>query len=370
MYFDLENRLRTDGEFQEELQRRQERLARLEQLLLRDQGHLAEYHQVLRELLEFCQFNIALLTAYFWPAYPKNKPLLYSDYPFSFQLFSLQIGGFTVIRGSRQISKTTSFACRQQMMARLLRGFRSLYVTPRHEQLQTYKNKFRELEKANRFFQRNTHLRQNLGYKEHENGSIVEMAYVLTSAAGIRGKSTDELLFDEYQNFDPELELEVLQTQSASEMRLALTAEERIRKRTGMSFSMGELSGPPLGAGGLSLLGCIQAACPEWARLCLGEDVWAEPIFDQDAETFFFVMQRGVAPVEAANQLRQSAAFDQRQEDGLAGPVQGSEDQLPVQAAGGSSRGVLDRGCQAVVQGERVLACVVVGDRRVQGAHA
>jgi hypothetical protein len=224
MYFDLENRLRTDGQFQEEFQRRQERLARLEQLLLRDQGHLAEYHQVLRELLEFCQFNIALLTPYFWPAYPKNKPLLYSNYPFSFQLFSLQIGGFTVIRGSRQISKTTSFACRQQMMARLLRGFRSLYVTPRHEQLQTYKNKFRELEKANRFFQRNTHLRQNLGYKEHENGSIVEMAYVLTSAAGIRGKSTDELLFDEYQNFDPELELEVLQTQSASEMRITLYA--------------------------------------------------------------------------------------------------------------------------------------------------
>jgi hypothetical protein len=86
MYFDLENRLRTGGQFRSELGKRQERLARLDQLLLRDQGYLAEYHQVLRELLEFCRFNFGLLTPYFWPAY------------------------------------------------------RSLYVTPRHEQLQTYIN--------------------------------------------------------------------------------------------------------------------------------------------------------------------------------------------------------------------------------------
>jgi hypothetical protein len=193
-------------------------LAQLEQQVLSDSGRLSDYHQALRDLL-----NFSLLTPYFWPAY-KGKPLLYSDYPFSLQLFNMQLGGFTVIRGSRQISKSTSFACRQQMMARLLGGFHSLYITPRLDQLKTYRDKFREMEKANRFYQKNTQLRQNLGYKEFENGSIVEMAYVLTTAAGIRGKSTDELLFDEYQNFDPELEIEVLQTQSASKMKLTLYA--------------------------------------------------------------------------------------------------------------------------------------------------
>jgi len=224
MFFDLENRLRTDGQFRHELRRRQDRLARLDQLLLRHPGQRAQYHEALKDLLEFCRFNFALLTPYFWPAYPKSKPLLYSNYPFAFQMFNLQLGGFTVIRGSRQISKSTALACRQQMIARLVRGFRSLYIAPRHEQLQTYQNKYRELEKANRFFQRNTHLRQNLGYKEHDNGSIIEMASVLTSAAGIRGKSTDELLMDEYSHFDPELELEVLQTQSASEMKITVYA--------------------------------------------------------------------------------------------------------------------------------------------------
>jgi phage terminase large subunit GpA-like protein len=80
------------------------------------------------------------------------------------------------------------------------------------------------MEKTNRFYQKNKDLRQNLAYKEYANGSVVEMAYVLTSAAGIRGKSTDELLFDEYQNFDPELEVEVSQTQSASEMPITIYA--------------------------------------------------------------------------------------------------------------------------------------------------
>ena len=70
MFFDLENRLRTDGQFRDELQRRQERLARLEPLLLRDSAYVQQYHQALRDLLEFCRFNFALLTPYFWPAYP------------------------------------------------------------------------------------------------------------------------------------------------------------------------------------------------------------------------------------------------------------------------------------------------------------
>jgi len=40
-------------------------------------------------------------------------------------------------------------------------------------------------------------LRKNLGYKEFSNGSTIELAYVLTTASNIRGKSADELLFDE-----------------------------------------------------------------------------------------------------------------------------------------------------------------------------
>lgn len=242
MYLDLEYRVRTDGEFAHEYNRRQQTLLRLDGLSLRHSAYLTQYHQALYELIEFCNFNLAFLTPYFWPAYPKDQPLYYADYPFAFHLFNISVGGFTVVRGSRQISKSTSFACRQQMVSRMLRSFRSLYVVPRSDQLKTYQNKFREMEKANRFWQVDTKLRQNLGYKEYENGSVVEMAYVLTSASGIRGKSTDELLFDEYQNFDPEFELEVMQTQSAAMLPITLYAGTSLTTDTALEQRWDESS--------------------------------------------------------------------------------------------------------------------------------
>jgi hypothetical protein len=234
MYFDLEHRLRTDSQFRQEVRTFQERLAVLEPQVAQDPARLAEYRETVRRLVEHCRFNLVLLTPYFWPAYPERKPLVYSNYPYAFHLFNVQIGGFTVIRGSRQISKSTSFACRQQMLAHLLPRFRSLYIAPQEPQLKTYQNRFSEVVQANRFFQRDTRLRQNLGYKEYANGSVVEMASVLTSAAGIRGKSTDELLFDEFQNFDPELELEVLQTQSASERPTTIYAGTSLTSDTAL----------------------------------------------------------------------------------------------------------------------------------------
>jgi hypothetical protein len=224
VYLDLEYRIRTDGEFRAELERRQKRLEELDRLSQRNSALIGAFHQSLFDYLEFCQFNLANLAPYFWPAYPKEQPLYFANYPFAYQMFCFQVGGFMVFRGSRQISKTTSFASRQSMMARLFRGFKSLYIVPRSDQLATYQNKFREIEQANRFHRRDTRLRQNLGYKELPNRSIIEMARVQTTAAGIRGKSTDELLFDEFQHFDPELELEVSQTQAASELKITIYA--------------------------------------------------------------------------------------------------------------------------------------------------
>jgi len=224
MYVDLEYRLRSDVEFRDHLNQYMQRVVELDNISRESSQYIDAYHDALYEYVVQANFNLAMLTKYFWPAYPKDKPLSYADYPFAFQMFDIHRGGYTVFRGSRQISKTTSFACRQFMTAKMFPAFKSLYITPRYDQLQTYQNKFREMEKANRFYRRDTNLRQNLGYKEFRNGSIVEMAYVLTSAAGIRGKSCDEILVDETQNFDPDLELEVLQTQSASPMRITIYA--------------------------------------------------------------------------------------------------------------------------------------------------
>lgn len=224
MYFDLEYEIRTNPDFRGKLLTSLTSATAALEASRTDASQLSVYNDRLMEVMAATNYNTALFTPYAWPAYPKDEPLFYSDYPFAFQMFQLQMGGFKVFKGSRQISKSTSFSCRQLLNARIFRAFRSLYIVPRNDQLETYQNKFREIEKACRWWRRDSRLRQNLGYKEFENGSVIEMAYVQTSAHSIRGKSTDELLFDEYQNFDPDLELEVTQTQSASTMPVTIYA--------------------------------------------------------------------------------------------------------------------------------------------------
>lgn len=224
MYFDLEYEIRSNPDFRERLLVQLNHTMDHMEAALGDPGETDRYHEHLMSLMETTNYNTAIFTPYAWPAYPKDQPLFYSDYPFAFQMFQLQMGGFKVFKGSRQISKSTSFSCRQLLNARIFRAFRSLYIVPRNDQLETYQNKFREIEKACRWYRRDSRLRQNLGYKEFENGAVIEMAYVHQSAHSIRGKSTDELLFDEYQNFDPDLELEVVQTQSASTMPVTIFA--------------------------------------------------------------------------------------------------------------------------------------------------
>lgn len=224
MYHDLEYAIRTDPDFNAQLLEKLSATMDLMEAAHGDPSMVDPFHTAMLSMLEATHYNTAIFTPYAWPAYPKAEPLYYSDYPFAFQMFQLQLGGFKVFKGSRQISKSTSFSCRQLLNARIFRAFRSLYIVPRNDQLETYQNKFREIEKACRWWRRDSRLRQNLGYKEFPNASVIEMAYVHQSAHSIRGKSTDELLFDEYQNFDPDLELEVIQTQSASTMPVTIYA--------------------------------------------------------------------------------------------------------------------------------------------------
>lgn len=224
MYHDLEFAIRTDPDFNAKLLDKLTVTMNLMEAAHSDPTLIDPAHEAMLGILEATHYNTAIFTPYAWPAYPKDQPLFYSDYPFAFQMFQLQLGGFKVFKGSRQISKSTSFSCRQLLNARIFRAFRSLYIVPRNDQLETYQNKFREIEKACRWWRRDARLRQNLGYKEFPNASVIEMAYVHQSAHSIRGKSTDELLFDEYQNFDPDLELEVIQTQSASTMPVTIYA--------------------------------------------------------------------------------------------------------------------------------------------------
>lgn len=197
-YLDLEHKVRTDGEFRHAIQTFGNELTALQPKVREGNAKsIRVFNAKLLEFLKFCNFNMVFLTGYFFPRYPKDKPLLYSDYAFSFQIFALNFLGFTVIRGSRQISKSTSFAARQLMLARLIPGLSSLYICPRGEQLKTYANRLHEMERAQFDFEEDHSLRKNLKLKEYANGSKIELAYVLTTAGNVRGKSADDMVYDE-----------------------------------------------------------------------------------------------------------------------------------------------------------------------------
>ena len=112
---------------------------------------------------------------------------------------------------------STAFVARQKVLADVFPNYRSMYIVPHQENLDTYANRFREMERVFRFPTMHPQFRQNLTYKEYTNGSVIEMLRILSNANDARGKTTDELLFDEYQHFDDSLIPEVQQTQKASD---------------------------------------------------------------------------------------------------------------------------------------------------------
>ncbi len=245
MYLDLEYETRTNGQFKHKLLNHLGVLGKYRLLAKENQSYLPKFQEQLLIFMRFCNLNPVYMTPYFWPRYPKDEPLSFADYPFAFQMFEFQVGGFTVFRGSRQISKSTSFCCRQQMFTRLIPGFKSLYIVPRNDQLETYQNKMREIEHAIAGFskRRDPDLRKNLGLKEFANGSSIEMAYVLSSASNVRGKSSDEILYDENQDFDPDLEIEVAQIQSAATFPITIYAGTSLTTDTMLERKWSESSG-------------------------------------------------------------------------------------------------------------------------------
>lgn len=186
--------------------------------------NVARRRQLLVEMYRCCDFNPGMLVPYYFPRYPGSKPLSLLRRPFAFALYHWMMGGYTAIRGSRQISKSTSFGGRQLINAQNIPRWGSMYVCPHTDHRSTYATRLREMEMAFRFYKKRHDLRQNLFLKEFPNGSKIELVRALTSAAHIRGKSTDEVLYDEYQLFDIDLEAEIDQTMKASEARVRIYA--------------------------------------------------------------------------------------------------------------------------------------------------
>lgn len=89
--------------------------------------------EYIRDLLVACNYNIGILIPMFFPKYIKGKPLDPRRRPFSYLMTDIFSHGFTAIRGSRQIAKSTTFVARQLIKSIIFPNFRSMYVCPHGE---------------------------------------------------------------------------------------------------------------------------------------------------------------------------------------------------------------------------------------------
>lgn len=222
-YTDILNEARVNPKFQHRLNSAVKELERLEGKQL-SQDLLKRRDELVLEIYRACDYNPGFLVPYYFPHYIKGNPLSLRRRPFAFALYAFIPSGFLVVAGSRQISKSTNFAGRQLINGSLIPGWGSMYVAPHSEHLNTYATRLREMEMSFRFYRKSSELRQNLKLKELPNGGKIELVRALTTAAHIRGKSTDELIYDEYQLFDVDLEGEISQTQKASDLPVTIYA--------------------------------------------------------------------------------------------------------------------------------------------------
>lgn len=163
--------------------------------------------------LEACQYNTGFLLPWFFPHFGgPNSPMTLSRRPFAFPMYSMLTKGYLVVKGSRQISKSTNMSARQLMLTQLM-PWASIYIAPHLDHIKTYATKLRDMERCFRYSLNTKGYRNNLQFKEYKLGSRIELHRVLTSASHMRGKTADELLYDEYQLFDIRLEAEIRQLQ-------------------------------------------------------------------------------------------------------------------------------------------------------------
>lgn len=115
---------------------------------------------------------------------------------------------------------STTFAARQLAYSHLIPGgYRSLYVAPHHTHLETYQNRYAEMESL--WFRPLGH--QLKGHKEYGR-SVVEMIYCGENSLNARGKTVDEVLLDEVQSLDATLLEDILYTQTTSRMPTTIYA--------------------------------------------------------------------------------------------------------------------------------------------------
>jgi hypothetical protein len=183
--------------------------------------------KTMMELFQYCGWNVGIFFPLFFPKMIEGGPLNVMRRPFGFMMTELNVSGYTCIRGSRQIAKSTNLVGRQLVKGFLFPRFKSMYICPHNNHKKTYQNRFAEMEAACPFMDfvyKNPRLRTNLSYKQYPLEGEVNIVNCLTDSSQARSKTTDELLYDEYQLFDWTLEGDIRPCQSVSKIPMTVYA--------------------------------------------------------------------------------------------------------------------------------------------------
>lgn len=224
-YHDLAKLTRTDPEFREKMESLAVEMA--QEGTTRDDS---KRQTALMKIMRAAFYNMGFLLPWFFPRFGgvddkgREVPMSLGQRPFAFPIFAFLLGGFLVLKGSRQIGKSASLSARNLMATHLLPRWTSIYMAPHGDHVKTFATKMQEMQSLFRYGAYNKGFRNNLYLKEFPNLSRIEMHRVLTSAAHMRGKVADELDYDEYQLFDIRLEAETNQLQRVTKTPVTIYA--------------------------------------------------------------------------------------------------------------------------------------------------
>ena len=104
-YFDIAHNARTNPEFIKDFVSCTAAVDRAEAAAARNPRAVDMRCDAIHNLMKMCRYNTGPLVSYFFPRFLGPNPMTLRNHPFSYSCFNLQIGGYTVLRGSRQISK-------------------------------------------------------------------------------------------------------------------------------------------------------------------------------------------------------------------------------------------------------------------------
>lgn len=210
--FDVYHRYRTDPAFAQHLTSLSHKLWTLER---QGKATKARSAEIIAQIVRACNNNIGFIIPNMFPNYIDGAPLSLLNRPFGFAMTDVTPGVRFTTRAGRQAAKSTTIGAKLLTVAHMY-PFRQMYLTPHHDQVQTFARRLREMERACRVKVNKSKYKQNDFYKEYPKGGIIELYNVYTDAVGIRGKTTDFLTIDEAQHFDGSLIPEVDQVMKAT----------------------------------------------------------------------------------------------------------------------------------------------------------